>query len=124
MVADPFDQAARLGIREAAGGGGHLLHSVKEGFLLAPDRLRLRVPGHFALGSGVEGGDLFGLLRFAVVIRVLGAFVVCVRGAGEQTGARKRARGAGRGRLAGHRLFPLLPHRHPMACERDGERLD
>ena len=124
MVADPFDQAARLDIREAAGGGGHLLHSVKEGFLLAPARLRLRVPGHFALGNGVEGGDLCGFLRFAVVIRVLGAFVVCVRGAGEQTGVRKHAPGAGRGRLAGHRLFPLLPHRHPMTCEGDGERLD
>ena len=124
MVADPLDQAAGLGIRETAGGGGHLLHSVKEGFLLAPNRLRLRVPGRIALGSGVEGGDLCGLLRFAVVIRVLGAFVVCVRGAGEQTGARKRAPGAGRGRLAGHRLFPLLAHRHPMTCEGDGERLD
>ena len=100
------------------------LHSVKEGFLLAPNHLRLRVPGHFALGNGVEGGDLCGFLRFAVVIRVLGAFVVCVRGAGEQTGVRKHAPGACRGCLADRRPFPLLPHRHPMTREGDGERLD
>ena len=130
VVTDPVDQAAGLGVRQPAGGGGHLLHPVEEGFLPAPDRLRFRVAGCIGLGSGVEGGDLRGLLRFTLVVGLPGAFVVGVRRAREQAGACDSAprnrQPTGCFRLAGRRPhpLPLLPHRRPMPREGDGERLD
>ena len=92
----------------AAGGGGRLLHPGEQGLLLAPERVRPRVPaGRIAriarprrprprrprprrdgLGGGVEGGDLRGFLGFAVLVGVLGALVVRIRRGREPAGAR------------------------------------
>ena len=143
VLADPVDQAAGLGVREAAGGGRRLLHPVEQGLLLAPDRLRPRVPtgraGRTRLGGGVEGGDLRGFLGRALVLGVLGALVVRVRGACEPAGAGERiavvrprclarrrfARPClDRRRYARCRPFPLPSHRRSMPREGDGERLD
>ena len=125
VLADPSDEVASLGVGEATGGTGDLFHPGEQGLLLVPDRLRPRVPRRrVRLGGGVEGGDLCLILRFAVFVRVLGALVVCVRGACEQVGARKRAARVRLGHLAGLRLFPLRLHRRPVPRERDGERLD
>ena len=124
VFADPSDEVACLRIREAAGGGRRFLHAGEQGLLFAPDRLRPGVPGRFRLGGGVEGGDLRGLLGFAVFVRQLGALVVRARRAREQAGARKWPATVRCSRFAGPRPFPLPLHRRAVPRERDGECLD
>ena len=127
VVVDPADQRAGLGVRPSAGGRRHLLHPVEQVLFGAPQRLGIRTLGRHAFGSGVDGRDLSCLFRFVLVVRVLRAIVVGVRGRGEPGCGLGRERIAAGGRdlaIAGREALPLLAGRPAMPRQGNGECLD
>ena len=149
VLADPADQAPRLGVRPRAGVVGHLAHPIQQAQLLPPERLGRGVAFDLRLGVAVGRLDLELLPLGIGGLGLLGELALLVgpddgvhvpRRVVVRAGGREKPqpaglpavrlgdfRGCGARPGTGPPPHPLLPvplHRLPMSFQTHGERLD